>query len=136
MACTRGRDMDIARGLDDLRAAHPACSLIAFGDISARMILCASGRRRQPQEQLDRLCATAVDLLRGESAVRIAAAMGHAGRGRMRMAIALDSDGAALFLGSGDGSPDVLCGLFDDIGAVEPALPPMLHLLELAHATG
>ena len=43
MVCTRGRDMDIARGLDDLRAAHPACSLIAFGDISARMILCASG---------------------------------------------------------------------------------------------
>ena len=127
--------MDIARGLDDLRAAHPACALIAFGDISARMILCASGRQRQPQEVLDRLCATAVDLLRGESAVRITAAMGHSVRGRMRMAIALDSDGAALFLGSGGGSPDVLCGLFDDIGAVEPALPPMLHLLEQARAT-
>ena len=52
------------------------------------------------------------------------------------MAIALDSDGVGLFLGAGTSSPDVLCCLFDDIGAVEAALPPMLHLMEQAHGAG
>jgi hypothetical protein len=128
--------MDIAQELDDLRRAHPACALAAFGDISARMILCASGRQRHPQEQLDQLCAMAVDLLRGESATRIAAATGRTGRDRMRLAITLDRDGVGVFLGAGAVAPDLLCCLFDDVGAVDSALSPMLRLLDLAHAAG
>lgn len=51
--------MTIAERLDTLRQSTPGCSLVAFGDLGARLVLRNSAAAQQPQEYLDQLCAQA-----------------------------------------------------------------------------
>jgi hypothetical protein len=45
--------------LDALRAAFPACLVLAYADLSTTMILAASARTPQPREDLDALAREA-----------------------------------------------------------------------------
>lgn len=62
---------EISSILDGLRGQFPACSSIAYADLSAGMILAISSDADVPQETWDDLCATAVDLLKGPVAGRL-----------------------------------------------------------------
>jgi hypothetical protein len=54
--------------LDSLRASVTGCQTVAFADLSAELVLSVSAVRRQPQEDLDALCALVSDLLDGTAA--------------------------------------------------------------------
>lgn len=53
--------MQISEHINALRAAIPGCSLAAFGDADARLLLRASHDRKLHREHLDRLCEEAAD---------------------------------------------------------------------------
>ncbi|MGL4237411.1 hypothetical protein [Tabrizicola sp.] len=48
--------MGVTESLGALAKAFPQASLVAFADLSSRMILSSSGRKSVNQEHLDRLC--------------------------------------------------------------------------------
>ncbi len=47
--------MDMAARLAELRGAIPGCHVVAFVDLSSRMVLALDARSKQPQERLDAL---------------------------------------------------------------------------------
>lgn len=49
--------MTVQAQLDELRAAIPGCTLVAYGDRAARLVLRTSAAVAWRQELLDRLCA-------------------------------------------------------------------------------
>ena len=57
--------MSVVDELDKLRATLPGCTLVAFGDLGARIVLCASAEEKRPQEDLDALCMAASMSLNG-----------------------------------------------------------------------
>lgn len=68
--------MSVADELDKLRATLPGCTLVAFGDLDARIVLCASTSDKRPQEDLDALCHAASGALDGGFAGPVASALG------------------------------------------------------------
>lgn len=55
--------MNILDRLSDMRRNTPGCVLIALSDLSSGIVLCSSSVVRQPQERLDAIAKTAVNLL-------------------------------------------------------------------------
>lgn len=64
--------MNITTELDKVRTAVPGCLTVAYADLSSGLVLSVSAARRQRQETLDELCATASALLDGAAAERAA----------------------------------------------------------------
>ncbi|MEX0285263.1 MAG: hypothetical protein AB3N23_11690 [Paracoccaceae bacterium] len=48
--------MTVGGHLDTLRASLPGCTLVAYGDVSAQLVLRTSTDSAWPQEKLDDLC--------------------------------------------------------------------------------
>ena len=105
--------MDNAAWLDRLRRDFPACRLVAFADLTTGMVLSSSADIPVAQERLDRLCATAVQLLGGESAVRVSRAAGQDDTGWLGHAMAIDGGEIGLFVRSSQEPNDALCCLCD-----------------------
>ena len=68
--------MSVVDELDKLRATLPGCTLVAFGDLGARIVLCASAAEKRPQEELDALCIAASTSLDGGAAHALAPMLG------------------------------------------------------------
>ncbi|MCB1364013.1 MAG: hypothetical protein KDK02_07820 [Rhodobacteraceae bacterium] len=101
--------MSVMDNLDALRRALPGCSVVALGDLSAELVLCASHSGQVPQERLDSLCAAASALLGAPQAGRAARLMGAgAGRGP-DMAVVMTGLDTRVFLRSPVDEADVLC---------------------------
>ncbi len=66
----------ISEQLDAVRGAVPGCFAAALADLSTGLVLLVSSVERLPQEVLDRLCATAADLLDGSRAQSAASLLG------------------------------------------------------------
>ena len=62
--------MHIRDQINRLCDAFPACRIVAYVDLGTGMVLCSNSQGRLPQELLDDLGATAVDLLTGLAAAR------------------------------------------------------------------
>ncbi|MCE8008129.1 hypothetical protein [Aestuariivita sp.] len=103
--------MSIADELDMLRATVPGCTLVAFGDLNARIVLCASAAQKPPQEDLDALCLSASGALDGGFAGSVAAFLGGS---RLTQAVTLGSGEIRLFLRSHLDSADALFCTFTD----------------------
>lgn len=96
---------------DDLAAvitAFPQARLVAFADLSSRMILASQGRQSITQEHLDRLCEQA----------RISFddplfALSMEAFGEPHGALLLDDDGLRLFLRSEVEPADAMCCICD-----------------------
>ena len=101
--------MTIVERLDRLRGEFPACTLVAFGDLTTGTVLCSSSASPVPQERLDSLCATAADLLDGAVARQIGEVLAR--DGRALHAIAIDADEIGLFLRASDHPADALACL-------------------------
>jgi hypothetical protein len=92
---------------DDLGAvlsAFPQARLVAFADLSSRMILASQGRKDMTQEHLDRLCEQA----------RISFddplfALSMEAFGEPHGALVLDEDGLRVFLRSESEPADAMC---------------------------
>ena len=53
----------VVNALDQLRESTPGCQMVAFADLSAKMILVTDSGTNQPREVLDALCNEAQTLL-------------------------------------------------------------------------
>lgn len=106
--------MSLVDKLDALRAAAPGCSLAAFGDLHARLVLRSSALRPWPQERLDELCAQAA---RCFAAADDPAVTSHfaSGSGRLDEAILLDPTDIRLFLRSPQDEADLICVVVDSV---------------------
>ncbi len=114
--------MSIAGWLDSLRRDFPVCKLAAFADLSAGMVLASSADAPVPQERLDRLCATAAELLAGDSARRIAAVCAQPLDQWPAHAMAIDGEEIGLFLRSDHEASDALCCLVETAQDMEDFL--------------
>lgn len=101
--------MSVMDNLDALRRALPDCSMVALGDLSARLILCASHPGQVPQERLDRLCAAAAALLDGPGADGAATLLGAPADTGADLAVAMTGLECKLFVRSTVDRADVLC---------------------------
>lgn len=125
--------------LDAAREAVPGCSVVAFADLSAGLVLCVSASRRPPQELLDQLCAMAVDLLDGAAAKSALRALGPEGEedpatvAKVDCAIALPAGRSCLFIRSATDPVEALCCLGTaamDTASAEAALRQALAGIE------
>jgi hypothetical protein len=98
--------MAIADELNELREEFEGCNLVAFADLSSKMVLLTSSSKKIPQENLDHLCAEAATLFKGAAAQlnRDAAPI---------TAMAVDGDKSNIYLRNEAGSDDVLCCVCD-----------------------
>lgn len=89
--------MSVPDHLDRFRKQLPGCSVAALGDLSARLVLCASHAEPVPRERLDRLCATAAVLLRSGT------------RAKPRVGVVATALGTEVYVRSPVDDDDVLC---------------------------
>ncbi|WP_050928999.1 hypothetical protein [Aestuariivita boseongensis] len=103
--------MSVIDELDKLRATLPGCTLVAFGDLGARIVLCASASEKRPQEELDALCKAASLSLDGPASGQIAPALGG---GKLAQVVAVGSGEIKVFLRSHLDDCDALFCTFTD----------------------
>ena len=94
--------MAIADEINKLREEYDGCTLVAFADLSSKMVLLTSSRKKIPQENLDHLCAEAAIMFKGAAANlnRDAAPI---------TALVVDGDHTNIYLRNEAGADDVLC---------------------------
>ncbi len=94
--------MAIAKEINELREEFDGCSIVAFADISSKMVLLNSSEKKIPQENLDYLCAEAAVMFKGTAA--------RFNKERAPVtAIVLDGEKSNIYLRSKAESDDVLC---------------------------
>ena len=103
--------MSVIDELDKLRATLPGCTLVAFGDLTARIVLCASASEKRPQEELDALCLAASVSLDGNASKPIARVLGGE---TLSQAVSISSGEIRLFLRSHLDVCDALFCTFTD----------------------
>lgn len=103
--------MNVQAQLDSLRQEFPACGTMAFADLASGLVLCVSASRRPPQEQLDRTCRMAQDMLDGQPGTAAGAALaeGDGGGARPDLALLQTRDDLRVFLRAPDVPTDALC---------------------------
>ncbi len=99
--------MNISESLTALRHKFSDCMTVAFADISTGMVLSSSSQDHLNQEHLDALCATATDMLSGDTARRISTVFDDASD--VQQAIIFEATEIGIFLKSAHGSSDALC---------------------------
>ncbi|PWE31393.1 hypothetical protein DDZ14_12830 [Maritimibacter sp. 55A14] len=100
--------MKIVDHLEELRRNFPECSTVAFGDISAGLVLSVSSAQRLPQERLDALCLTGKELLDGRTARSVGTAL-PPGAEPLQHALRMEGGGLEIFLRSPAVATDALC---------------------------
>lgn len=99
--------MAILEHLDQLCGQFPDCTAVAYADLATGMVLAARSAVKLPQEQIDLLGLTAVEVLTG----RVAAAFAHpqAPGDLLLTALVIEDAAVALFLRSPAPATEVLC---------------------------
>lgn len=113
--------MSISEQLDGLRAAIPGCSLVAFGDLDARLVLRSSSDRPRPQERLDELCAQAASVLSDAAGdMMLTQLFGKSGHAPTDAMVLTQSE-TRIFVRSEGPQADVLCCVCDTTDAARQA---------------
>ncbi len=123
--------MSVLDELDKLRATLPGCTLVAFGDLGARIVLCASASERRPQEELDALCMAANTSLNGTFSAPLARTLGGE---QLSQSVAISAGEIRLFLRSHlDPSDALFCAFADqtDIREMVAAGRRTLHKISV-----
>lgn len=125
--------VSVAERLDTLRAEIPGCSLVAFGDMRANVILRSSQDRAVPREQLDELCRVATNHFTGPKAQAVSKHLTQGADGDLEVAIVLTVDDTRIFVTTPGHDADMLCCVCDgqvDAGqAVESARAGLKDIL-------
>lgn len=92
--------MPILQQLDTFREAFPPCSLVGLVDVSSGIVLCVSTEKKPPQEQLDSICASAIQLLNSDTSVTFSNALGDNQSADLNEAVVMNTTEICLFLRS------------------------------------
>lgn len=104
----KGDTMTVADRLGKLRKDRPGCDLAVFGDLSARLTLCADAAEKQPQEVMDAIMVRASDLLDSAVAMDIATVLGRSEAAGLSEAVVLGPGKTQLVLRSRNDASDVI----------------------------
>lgn len=121
--------MKIGDRLEDFRTRFSECTIVAFADVSTRMVLAASTQSKTTQEALDRLCQRAVDRLNSEDASSIALALSEASP-QITYALELANPAVECYVRSPLSEEEVVClhlTHIQDIRAMAAAAQDMLR---------
>lgn len=97
--------MSVSDALDELRAEIPGCSLVAFADLSSKIVLTASAATNPAREELDALSMAAHLALDGSLAQGAAPVLGGESSGT---AMLLSASEARVFMRSPGENPEAL----------------------------
>lgn len=97
--------MSVSEALDELRAEIPGCSLVAFADLSSKIVLTASAATNPAREELDALSMAAHLALDGAVAQGAAPVLGEESSGT---AMLLSASEARVFMRSPGENPEAL----------------------------
>ena len=97
--------MSVSDALDELRAEIPGCSLVAFADLSSKIVLTASAATNPAREELDALSMAAHLALDGALAQGAAPVLGGESSGT---AMLLSASEARVFMRSPGENPEAL----------------------------
>lgn len=97
--------MSVSEALDELRAEIPGCSLVAFADLSSKIVLTASAATNPAREELDALSVAANVALDGAIAQGAAPVLGEESAAS---AMLLSASEARVFLRSPGENPEAL----------------------------
>jgi len=98
----------VVEKIQSVAKACPLARVVAFADLSSRMILCSAGSQNPTQEHLNRLCSDAVSCFDEPLASLAVEAFGEA-----QGSIVIDGDGVRVFLRSEAEASDVMCCICD-----------------------
>lgn len=99
--------MSVSTALDELRAEIPGCSLVAFADLSSKIVLTASAATNPAREELDALSAAAYLALDGAVAEGAAPIWGDQ-QETAGTAMLLSASEARVFMRSPGENPEAL----------------------------
>lgn len=102
--------MSIEEHLETLSGNAPGCSLAAYGDISARLILRSRAEAPCRREVLDRLCAEAADVFQRNDRVVLPETPGTEETGLC--ILSFDASEMRVFARERRGSEEVVCAVF------------------------
>jgi hypothetical protein len=100
--------MSVSDALDDLRSEIPGCSLVAFADLSSRIVLTASSVMKPAREELDALSSAAHLALDGSVGEGASSLWGDAGEAAAETAMLLSASEARIFMRSPGENPEAL----------------------------
>jgi hypothetical protein len=101
--------MSVSEALDSLRSEIPECSLVAFADLSSKIVLTASAAMKPAREELDALSAAAHLALDGAVAESAAAVWSSsAADATAETAMLLSANEARVFMRSPGENPEAL----------------------------
>jgi hypothetical protein len=103
-----------------LRRSTPGCRLIAYVDLSARLVLYADSDEPVPQESLDALCLRGTRLLGGP--VADAAMQALAAASPPREALLFRNGAIEAFVRASGGGDEALCCVLSPVVALDPFL--------------
>ncbi len=112
--------MSVLECLQSVAAAYPQARVVAFADLSSRMVLASAGSQNLTQEHLDSLCREA-----GASFADPLATLAIEAFGEAQGAIVIVPDAVKLFLRAGHEGSDALCCICDhgiDLGLFVTAI--------------
>lgn len=104
----QGGAVGVVEQVHAVAKAYPLARVVAFADLSSRMILCSAGSEDLNQEHLNRLCADAMASFDDPLAALAVEAFGEA-----QGSLVIDADGVRVFLRSEVEPTDVMCCICD-----------------------
>lgn len=122
--------MAIAAILDNLRHAFPGCHYAAYADLSAEMVLATSAKTKMTQEYWDGLCSTAVDMLGGDVAQRVADLLEIDAKTGIFHAVLADGQDLGVFVRSVSNPADALCCVCAPDAPLQKVMAQMQHCLK------
>ena len=99
--------MSVSDALDALRAEIPGCSLVAFADLSSKIVLTSSSATNPAREMLDALSVAAHLVLDGDVAASAASIFGNEDAAA-ETAMLLSPSEARIFMRSPGENPEAL----------------------------
>ena len=117
--------MGVVEQVQLVAKAFPLARVVAFADLSSRMILCSAGSEDLTQEHLDRLCRDAMASFDDPLASLAVEAFGDA-----QGALMIDAEAVRVFLRSEVEQSDVMCCICDhgiDLGGFVATLRSTLE---------
>ena len=111
--------MQLDEDLELIKRSTAGCSLVAFGDLRTRLVLCSVSDQHLAQERLNHFCKQASSAFSAADAVAKAQ---ESGRVVADHAVLFAPNGVHLFVRSLQNNSDVLCCVSTNYSGVEDLL--------------
>jgi len=122
--------MDVAKRMQSLRDQFPECTLMAFADLEAGMVLSVSADTSRMQEEISSLCSTAKTVLSHQANGPIEALISNGSDAGVFEAVLIEPEEVGVFLKSTIKQSDVFCCVCTSRISLQRFLPAVRAALD------